>query len=179
MMREWGPLMPERGSFYRPGSYTSDDLLRCGSDLNRQVFKREHERLRRLGLIELCFVGRLQNRVEFLTQGEAFVVAHSVEPLLAVVEANRIKLGEARPRKTHLLVEIRRPDFSVDLAGAPVPKLPPEIDFLWVLFSWHRDRNGSPYLWSTTGSSGEWVLHSPAPLQGLGGRVVRSSVHQG
>lgn len=68
-----------------------------------------------------------------------------------IVEDNREKLGEARPNRTHLAVPVIDWRASDRASDTPPPRLPSEIDVLWVL---HRiDNEGAAHGWWTSGST--------------------------
>jgi hypothetical protein len=67
---------------------------------------------------------------------------------------NAGKLGEMRPRETHLLVHVNIP-VSADPLLTPAPSLPSEVDVLWV----HLGYWNSKYdyrVWRTTREQGGW-----------------------
>jgi len=70
------------------------------------------------------------------------------------VSDNAAKLGETRPRETHLLVHVDLP-VSADPSQTPPPPLPEEVDVLWV----HLGYWNSKYdyrVWRTTRELGGW-----------------------
>jgi hypothetical protein len=61
----------------------------------------------------------------------------ALTPLLEMaISENQDKLGEARPRETHLAIWVTRSDVSADPAKTSPPELPDEIDSLWVLLNY-------------------------------------------
>jgi len=70
------------------------------------------------------------------------------------VSDNAAKLGETRPRETHLLVHVGIP-VSADPSLTPPPSLPEEIDVLWVhLGYWNAKYDYR--VWQTTRELGSW-----------------------
>lgn len=159
LIRLWSSKSPTKGAFLRPGQYGADDLMQFTWERQRREFIAEHERMRRLGLVELHFVGPDESRVEFLAQSEMFVVEHGLDAVAQALEDNSAKLGEARPRETHLAVHVRRPEMSSDLSEADTLQLPGEVDVLWLMYIWHRRPDNSRQVWSLTRGSDTWRSH--------------------
>ena len=81
--------------------------------------------------------------------------------LRTAMAANADKLREAKPRETHLVVWLNRPDVSPDPAHTPAPRLSDGIDVLWVLLGYYNAKF-TYRLWRTTASDRRWhLLHHP------------------
>jgi hypothetical protein len=142
----------------RPGDYNSADLLQQPESEVRRIVEL-HRRLERLGLVNLEPLEREGGDfVAIMSLGGAGVITGFEEGLRAVIRENAQKLGEARPRRTHLAIDVARFDASRYPHQTPPGRLPPEIDMVWVV---HRyGPRTLPNVWSLARGEVEWHQHS-------------------
>lgn len=147
-----------QGEAIRPGDYDAAELLERDEAEARRVVEL-HRELEQLGLINLePLKGETGNFVAVLSFGGGTVVSGFDLALREVVRSNSRKLDQARPRRTHLAVDVARFDASRYPHQTPPPELPPEIDMLWII---HRyGPTNLPGVWSLSRGEEEWLQHS-------------------
>ena len=115
-------------------SYRSGDLSDAEANGELDEFIERHRHLHRLGL------SLLQRRPEsdsvfIMVVGAGFEILGFTDLLAQVVADNAVKLGEARPRETHLAVLVGRWDLSNEASETAPPALPDDVDVLWIVHS--------------------------------------------
>ena len=73
------------------------------------------------------------------------------------IACNRVKLGDCRPRETHLVVTLDRPDVSASPLDTPVPQLPSEVDVLWIVLGYYNAK-WTYRVWQATRAQDGWLL---------------------
>ena len=159
------------GNEIRPGNYISEDLLTAEMAGELHSFLASHCRLVGLGLVEVSrcidpelrdseavqrsLATRVEHEVKVLGVGGARPITGVTASLYECFLDNSGKLAAARPRQTHLAVEILRWDAARSPNDTPVPPLPTSVDRIWVLHRWahHRDE---PDIWWATADALEW-----------------------
>lgn len=143
------------GEEFEP-SYSSDALLEMAPTAAR-AFVRKHRVLHGLGL---SMVRRWSDHdnVRVILSGGGFQITGFTEMLQQIVNRKAAVLEEARPRETHLAVLVARWDVSDFAAETRPPRLPYEIDTLWVV---HPKRGAKPTrLWRLHRGEERWSTHS-------------------
>jgi hypothetical protein len=116
----------------RPMHYSSQDLKEAEEAGALDEFVERHRKFRDLGLSVLHRTGD-DAPVSFMIAGAGFQILGFTEHLAKAVVDNAAKLGEARPRDTHLAVLVVRWDLSDSPAETAPPSLPPGVDALWIV----------------------------------------------
>jgi hypothetical protein len=107
-------------------NYDVDDLLDAEAAGELKDFFDQHRGLHRLGLSILKrWAG---DSVRLSVAGSGFQILGFTSLLEGAIAQNAAKLGEARPRETHLAVLVFRWDLSDDPTETPPPTLPEEVD---------------------------------------------------
>lgn len=147
------PDLMRAGESFRPGEYTSDELMALGS-LERDVFLSRHRRFKALGLVEIENVGS-ENGVRCIAFGSGSEISGFSDRLALEVARNATKLGQAAPRESHLAV------LSYDLLASRLPtktappELPSQVDYLWVIHSW-PETPGLVEVWLAARGESSW-----------------------
>jgi hypothetical protein len=129
----------ESGTEITPMGYSSHDLVHAEAQGERPDLLSRHHKLQELGLLRL--VRRPGSEpVHLWVIGAGFEIGGFTDLLDDAVASNAAKLGESRPRETHLAVLVLRWDLSEAASETSVPVLPDEIDVVWVV---HPGRSGS------------------------------------
>jgi hypothetical protein len=145
---------------FQPRSYTADELGAWPRESQRQRFEAELQRLTDLGLIEIEWKGRGENVVRVVTISD-YAPAGLAQDLTKAIEENAAKLGQAREQtgaETHLVVVV---DAHGDPHFTPVPKLPPQVDHLWLLLKFEIEP-GRPKVWKAARGDRSWSPVAPA-----------------
>lgn len=71
--------------------------------------------------------------------------------LMTAIQSNRAKLGKAEGYERHLAIDVLGMRAS-DPGLTPCPRLPDEIDFIWVTRRAYSLRRGSPVIWVSDGT---------------------------
>jgi hypothetical protein len=139
-------------------NYDVDDLLDAEAAGELKDFFDQHRGLHRLGLSILKrWAG---DSVRLSVAGSGFQILGFTSLLEGAIAQNAAKLGEARPRETHLAVLVFRWDLSDDPTETPPPTLPEEVDALWVVHpDWVRP---GPVVWLAHRGDKEWRITVPA-----------------
>jgi hypothetical protein len=143
----------------RPGEYTSNDLARLPSSKAERLFIQEHDRLKRLGLVEVKPIRADREHaiaVFPMTGGDVVGFGGDLEER---VRDNVGKLGKVQGSEHHLAVFVDRHTASRSSELTPPPLLPPEIDFMWVVHGW-RDKGGRYATWVTRRGESQWRIYS-------------------
>lgn len=111
-----------------------------------------------LGLVSAQWIGSVGNEVHVFPPVSDSSYERGFQTLLRhAIAANAAKLGEARPRETHLVVIVDRSDLSAEPSLTPPLRLPEEIDTLWVLLGYFNAKY-TYRLWRTGAESQQWDL---------------------
>lgn len=125
------------GGFIRPGWYSSDDLLRLPRR-EWSVYTAEHERVKALGIVDLTPILSEREDVVYVIPSRTDLVLSFTPELDRALERKREVLRLERDYERHLGVLVERWDRSNDPEATPVPEIPPEIDFLWIVHAWRQ-----------------------------------------
>jgi len=148
------PGLMRAGVSFRPGEYTSDDLLAVPREKAAALVAR-HQHFQSLGLVELERQGTAENDVRsmaFATGGE---LSGFEEELAAAISANSGKLGETGNREKHLAIFVYDFRASRLVERTSFPTLPEEIDYVWVIHTWPRIP-GKPEVWIGRRGASSW-----------------------
>jgi len=137
----------ESGTEITPMDYSSRDLVQAEARGELAEFLNRHHELRDLGLVRLVRRPGSES-VHLWVVGPGFQILGFTDLLAEAVANNAAKLGEARPRETHLAVLVVRWDLSEAPSETRPPVLPDEVDVLWVV---HLARSG--------GEAQVWLAH--------------------
>jgi hypothetical protein len=145
----------------RPGEYTANDLARRPSREAERRFTEDHDRLKRMGLVEVKPVRAGREHVIAvlpMTGGDVVGFGGDLEER---IRDNVVKLGEVKGCERHLAVFVERLTASRSSELTPPPSLPLEIDVIWVVYGW-RDKGGSHATWITRRGESEWRTYASA-----------------
>jgi hypothetical protein len=98
--------------------------------------------------------------VQVAATGDVRVFGGISDALAHVVDDNAAKLGECRPRETHLAVGVVRFGAARDPDQSTVPALPSTVDHLWVIQLWQGLGERVP-IWHALRGSNRWTMHEP------------------
>jgi len=150
------PLMVS-GIEISPMAYSSRDLADAEAKGELRELRERHRRLDRLGLLRLTRRPG-SNSVFVMVVGSGFQVVGFTELIAKELRANAAKLGEARPRETHLAILVGRWDLSAFPAKTAPPALPDEIDVLWIVHpAWGRS---DALVWMAHRGDDDWRLRT-------------------
>ena len=137
-VREVLPELQERireGKSIRTEQYGSAELLAMSGD-ELSAFLEVHRRLKALNIVDILKVADTPNRVRLMAFGSDPFIKGFSEALEGAIAANAVKLGQSRPRETHLAVLVHDAHASRFESETPPPALPAGIDYLWVIHMW-------------------------------------------
>ena len=145
------------GHEIRDGGYSSDELQRARDDGTLDELLAKQRVSAEAGII---FLIRIPDDGDAVGVGGQSVGMRSIDgftiPLLNTVYGKESQLAAARPRRTHLAINVVRWDFSRDANETLPPPLPEAIDRLWVLHRWANKRD-LPNLWWVERGAPEWA----------------------
>ena len=147
------------GRAIRTQEYTSDDLIREDQQGTLAEFIGLHRRLETLGVVEAEPVPSWDRVV--VNTWRSSTQFRPLSNLEEVIADNIQKLIDAGPAyQRHLVVYVAAFGISQYTNITPVPKVPDELDRLWVF---HDTRNGSNTIvpWSAGPAQREWEVHPP------------------
>ena len=140
----------------REDGYTSDDLRLAQESGVLDDFVARYRAAVEVGILFLIRATGDADAVSVGGQSAGMrpIAGFSV-PLLNTVYRKEPQLAAARPRQTHLAVEVLRWDYSREARDTLPPPLPVAIDRIWVLHRWAGKRD-LPNLWWADRHGSQW-----------------------
>jgi hypothetical protein len=149
-------LMRE-GREFVPMSYLSSDLVEAERRGQLDDFLSRHRRLAAAGLTMLRKSPAYEGvRIGSISGGGAQITGFA-DLLAECISSKLATLAEARRYETHLGVLVTRWDASDHESETPPPRLPPELDRLWVVHCL-RTRD-EIVVWALAHDQCEWTVH--------------------
>ena len=146
------------------GGYTSADLRQAEDDGILDDFVARHRAASDAGIFFLIRTSGDGDAVGVGGQSASMrPMTGFTLPLLNTVYAKEPQLAAARPRQTHLAVEVLRWDYSREANDTMPPPLPEAIDRLWLLHRW-ADKRGLPNLWWADNHTSQWCRTHAEPI---------------
>jgi hypothetical protein len=148
------PDLMRSGLSFRPGEYTSDDLLAVPREEATASVAR-HQHFQSLGLVALERQGMVEDGVRCMAFGTEGELVGFEERIAAAISDNSRKLDETGDRERHLAIFVYdfRASRLVERTG--LPTLPEEVDYVWVMHTWPRER-GKPEVWIGRRGTSSW-----------------------
>jgi len=146
------------GGFIRPGSYTSDDLMRLPRE-QWGAYIAEHDRVKSLGIDDLTPIQSERENVVFVLPSRGAVIESFAPELLHALEAKREVLGLEHDLEGHLGVLVERWDRSNEPEETPVPEIPAEIDVLWIVHVWRQGFEQGYPVWVARRGETTWRVY--------------------
>lgn len=149
------PGLMRSGTSFRPGDYSSDELLALPREAVAGFVDR-HRRFQSLGLVEIELQAMDEHGVRCMAFGIGGELSGFQKQLSKAISENARKLGEAGNREKHLAVFVYDFRASRLVERTPLPGLPPEVDYLWVIHTWPRTP-GRPEVWIGQRGDSAWT----------------------
>jgi hypothetical protein len=142
------------GKSIRTDDHGSAELLSMTDD-ERSAFLNVHRWLKASNIVNVSKLAEKPNRVHVIAFGRNAAIEGIRDALHAALAANAAKLGQSRPRETHLAVLVHDAHASRFESETRPPTLPREVDYLWVIHTcpgadgrvpvWRLERGGSTW----------------------------------
>ena len=152
----------QQGFEVKPDGYSSERLRQEEERGTLDEFLTTYRAAKEAGILFLFRSPGRGNSVSVGSMTTTNVITGFSAALQQTVFGKAKQLRQARPRQTHLVIDVVQWDFSGDVAETGPPSLPASIDRVWVLHRWaHRPE--LPNLWWVDRSGNRWATATVEP----------------